>query len=196
MIPMKSLCVFTGSSSGVKRDYAEAARDMGQALAERGIELVYGGGRVGLMGVLADAVLSSGGRAIGVIPESLVAKEVGHKGLSELKVVKTMHERKALMAEIADGFVAMPGGFGTLDEFFEIVTWAQLGLHRKPCGLLDVQGYFDPLLAFVEHSVREGFVRREHGAMISVAPSANELLDLLQAYRPPVVEKWITRSET
>jgi uncharacterized protein (TIGR00730 family) len=193
---MKSLCVFTGSSRGVKREYAQAARDMGQALAERGIDLVYGGGRVGLMGVIADAVLAAGGRAVGVIPESLVAKEVGHQGLSELKVVKSMHERKALMAELADGFVALPGGFGTLDEFFEIVTWAQLGLHRKPCGLLDVQGYFERLLAFVDHSVREGFVKREHGAMISVASSASELLDLLQAYRPPVVEKWIMRSET
>src|SRR5436190_13856837 len=143
------------------------------------------------MGALADEDLSEGAHVIGVMPEALVAKEVAHRSLSELRVVKSMHERKAMMAELSDGFVALPGGWGTLDEFFEIITWAQLGMHRKPCGLLNVQGYFDTLLAFVEHSVDEGFVRREHRSMISVSSSPIALLDLLASYRAPVVEKWI-----
>ena len=193
---MKRLCVFTGSNSGVRPEYAAAARQLGFSLAQRKIALVYGGARVGLMGVLADEALAAGGHVIGVMPEALIAKEVAHRGLSELKVVKSMHERKALMAEISDGFVAMPGGFGTLDELFEILTWAQLGFHRKPCGLLNIHGYFDNLLAFVAHSVAEGFVRKEHAAMLSVAGSASALLDLLASYQPPVVEKWIERAET
>ena len=192
---MKSLCVFTGSNSGTKTEYAQAARDMGRVLAERGMRLIYGGGCVGLMGVLAEELLGAGGEVIGVIPESLVAKEVAHHGVTELKVVKTMHERKALMADLSDGFVAMPGGFGTLDEFFEIVTWAQLGLHRKPCGLFNVHGYFHPLLGFLAHAVQEGFVRREHHAMITVADSAGALLDLMEKHQPPVVEKWIARAQ-
>jgi uncharacterized protein (TIGR00730 family) len=193
---MKKLCVFTGSSSGVRPEYTAAARQLGLALAQQRIALVYGGARVGLMGVLADAALGAGGHVIGVMPEALIAKEVAHRGLSELKVVKSMHERKALMAEISDGFVAMPGGFGTLDELFEILTWAQLGLHRKPCGLLNAHGYFDSLLDFVAHSVAEGFVRKEHAAMLSVASSATALLEMLASYQPPVVEKWIERAET
>ena len=193
---MTKLCVFTGSSSGVRPEYTAAARQLGLALAQQRIALVYGGARVGLMGVLADAALGAGGHVIGVMPEALIAKEVAHRGLSELKVVKSMHERKALMAEISDGFVAMPGGFGTLDELFEILTWAQLGLHRKPCGLLNAHGYFDSLLDFVAHSVAEGFVRKEHAAMLSVASSATALLEMLASYRPPVVEKWIERAET
>jgi len=192
---MKSVCVFTGSNGGARTEYAQAARDMGRVLAERGWRLVYGGGCVGLMGVLAEELLAAGGEVIGVIPESLVAKEVAHHGVTELKVVKTMHERKALMADLSDGFVAMPGGFGTLDEFFEIVTWAQLGLHRKPCGLLNVHGYFDALLGFLAHAVQEGFVRREHHAMIIVADSPKALLDRMEKHQPPSVEKWIARAE-
>ena len=153
---MKTVCVFTGSSTGNRAEYVDAARGFGRALASRGIALVYGGGHVGLMGVIADEVLAGGGRAIGVITEALLAKEVGHKGLTELRVVKTMHERKALMADIAEGFVAMPGGFGTLDEFFEAITWAQLGIHRKPCGLLNTHRYYDRLLDFIDHAVAEG----------------------------------------
>jgi uncharacterized protein (TIGR00730 family) len=193
---VKNLCVFCGSSRGSRAEYVAAAEDLGRTLAERGIGLVFGGGRVGLMGALADATLAAGGQAIGVIPEALIRKEVAHRNLTEMHVVKTMHERKALMAELADGFVALPGGMGTLDEFFEILTWAQLGLHRKPCGMLNVHGYFDRLLAFIEHSVEERFVRREHGEMISVSSSAAALLDLLTTHRPPVVEKWIERAET
>jgi uncharacterized protein (TIGR00730 family) len=146
------------------------------------------------MGVLADAVLASGGQVIGVIPEALVAKEVAHEGLSDLRVVGSMHERKAIMANLSDGFIAMPGGWGTLEEFFEVLTWGQLGLHRKPCGLLNVSGYFDGLLSFVEHSIHEGFVLSEYRAMISVASSPDELIDLLNGYEPPVVEKWLDRA--
>jgi uncharacterized protein (TIGR00730 family) len=192
---MKSVGVFAGSSSGARGEYTAGARELGRALAGRGIALVYGGARVGLMGALADEVLAAGGRAVGVMPESLVAKEVAHKGLTELHVVKTMHERKAMMSDLSDGFVALPGGMGTLDELFEIVTWAQLGLHVKPCGVLNIEGYFDRLLAFIEHSVAERFVRAEHAAMIAVAATAPELLDKMTAYRAPVVQKWIEREQ-
>jgi len=188
------LCVFSGSSTGHQLEYREAAKDLGCALVRRQIDLVYGGARVGLMGFIADAVLAAGGHVIGVIPEALVVKEVAHKDLSDLRVVGSMHQRKAVMMELADGFIALPGGWGTLEEFFEVLTWGQLGLHRKPCGLLNVCGYFDGLLSFVEHSISEGFVRSECRAMISVASSANELIDLLNAYEPPVVEKWIDRA--
>lgn len=158
--------------------------------------LVYGGARVGLMGAVADAVLASSGHVIGVIPEALVAKEVAHDGLPELRVVRSMHERKALISDLADGFVALPGGWGTLDELFEILTWGQMGLHQKPCGVLNAQGYFDGLLSFPGHAMDEGFVRLENGSMIVVAKSATELLDLLGAYEPPMVEKWIDRPAT
>lgn len=193
---MNTVCVFAGSCSGTRGEYRAAARGLGRALIERGLGVVYGGARVGLMGALADEVLSGGGRVVGVIPEALVAKEVAHEGLTELRVVKSMHERKAMMADLSGGFVALPGGMGTLEELFEILTWAQLGLHRKPAGLLNVAGYFDGLLEFLDHSVAERFVRLEHRAMISVAAAPGELLDLLAAYRPPAVEKWIERSET
>ena len=193
---MGNICVFAGSSSGVRPEYRAAAGALGDALARRGLGLVYGGARVGLMGAMADAALDAGGRVIGVMPEALIAKEVAHRRLTELHVVKTMHERKAMMAELSHAFVAMPGGWGTLDEFCEILTWAQLGLHRKPCGLLNAGGYFDKLLAFVEHSVAEGFVRREHGDMIAVAGDAAALLDLLATHQPPVVEKWIEKAHT
>jgi uncharacterized protein (TIGR00730 family) len=148
------------------------------------------------MGALADEALSAGVHVIGVMPEALIAKEIGHQGLSELRVVKSMHERKAMMADLADGFVALPGGWGTVEEFFEVLTWAQLGLHRKPCGLLNIQGYYDRLLSFTEHAVDEGFVRREYHSMISVSGSPGKLLDTMAAYKAPAVEKWIERSET
>ena len=193
---MKRVCVFAGSSSGSRAEYHAAAAGLGRELAARGIELVYGGAQVGLMGVVANAALSQGGHVIGVIPHAIAKKEIAHTGLTELRVVGTMHERKALMADLADGFIALPGGWGTLDEMFEILTWAQLGIHQKPCGLLNVHGYFDRLLSFLEHSMDEGFVRREYQAMLSVSESAGALLDLLSAQRPPKVEKWIDLAST
>jgi len=191
---MKRICVFAGSNAGTRPGYRAAAEELGRALAGRGIGVVYGGARVGLMGALADAALAARGEVIGVIPEALVRKEVAHDGLTELRVVGSMHERKALMADLADGFIALPGGWGTLDELFEVLTWAQLGLHRKPCGLLNVVGYFDGLLAFIHHSIEEGFVRREYRGMIVVAGAAGELLGLMAAYEAPRVEKWIHRA--
>jgi uncharacterized protein (TIGR00730 family) len=191
---MRRVCVFAGSSSGVRLEYGTAAAALGQALAVRKMGLVYGGARVGLMGVLADAALGAGGEVVGVIPRALVGRELAHAGLTTLHVVESMHERKALMADLADAFIALPGGWGTLDELFEILTWAQLGLHRKPCGLLNVQGYFDPLLAFVDHSIEEGFVRRDYRRLIAVADRADALLDSLAAPTPPIIEKWIDRA--
>ena len=193
---MRRVCVFAGSSSGSQAAYRAAAEELGSVLATRNMGLVYGGARVGLMGVVADAVLALGGQATGVIPAALVAKEVAHNGLTDLRVVASMHERKAVMADLADGFVALPGGWGTLEEFFEVLTWSQLGLHRKPCGLLNVHGYFDRLLSFVGHSIEEGFVKREHRSMISVSASPGVLLDTLASYEPPLVEKWIDRAST
>lgn len=193
---MKRICVFAGSNSGGSAGYFAAASDLGRTLATRGLGVVYGGAHVGLMGALADAALAAGGQVTGVMPEALVAKEVAHRGLSELRVVKSMHERKAMMAELADGFVALPGGLGTLEEFFEVLTWAQLGLHGKPCGLLNIQGYFDGLLAFLDHSVAEGFVKAEHRAMIPVAGASDALLDAMAAYQPPAVGKWIGRAQS
>jgi uncharacterized protein (TIGR00730 family) len=193
---VKRICVFAGSSPGREPGYRAAAEDLGHHLAARGLGLVYGGARVGLMGALADTVLASRGHVTGVIPAALVAKEVAHTGLSDLRVVGSMHERKATMADLADGFVALPGGWGTLEEFFEVLTWGQLGLHRKPCGLLNVHGYFDRLLSFIEHSMAEGFVRREYGSMIAVSDSPEALLDMLASYQPPRVEKWIDRAST
>jgi uncharacterized protein (TIGR00730 family) len=172
-----SVCVFCGSSAGSAPEYAGAARALGRALAARGLELVYGAGHVGLMGVLADAVLQAGGRVVGFIPRALAGRELAHQGLSELHVVGTMHERKAAMADRAGAFVALPGGFGTADELFEILTWAQLGIHAKPVGLLNVQGYFDPLLAWVERAVQEGFVRDTHRGMLLVGDDPEALLE-------------------
>jgi uncharacterized protein (TIGR00730 family) len=186
---MARLCVFSGSSAGVHADYRRAAVDLGRALARRGMGLVYGGAHVGLMGAVADAVLAEGGQVTGVIPSSLVAKEVAHTGLSDLRIVSSMHERKALMADLSDGFVALPGGFGTLDELFEILTWAQLGLHGKPCGLLNVR-------EFLRASVDEGFVRPEHAGMLLVADAPGDLLDRMAVYEAPDVRKWIQRQET
>ena len=168
---------------------------MGQELAKRGIELVYGAGNVGLMGILADATLEAGGRVIGVIPESLVAKELAHNRLSDIHIVRTMHERKALMADFADAFIALPGGFGTLDEFCEILTWAQLGFHAKPCGLLNVAGYYDPFLSQIEMSVRTGFLRKEHQDLILVSDNVVNLVSGLLDFHPPQAQKWIDRDQ-
>jgi uncharacterized protein (TIGR00730 family) len=190
---MRRVCVFTGSSPGRRNEYHAAACDLGRELATHGIELVYGGASVGLMGAVADAVLTAGGRVTGVIPEALVAMEVAHAGLSELRVVDSMHARKAAMADLSDGFIALPGGWGTLDELFEVLTWSQLGLHAKPCGLLNVSGYFDPLLAFMEHMVDEGFVRAEYRPALAIAESASALLARMADYRAPAIEKWVAR---
>jgi len=196
-IHLKRLCVFAGSSPGARIEYRAAAEALGRALAQRGIGVVYGGGGVGLMGVLADAALAGGGEVIGVIPHSLVAREVAHGGLADLRVVASMHERKALMADLSDGFVALPGGWGTLEEFFEVLTWAQLGLHSKPCGLLNVGGYFDGLLAFLNHAVDERFVRAENGGLVIVATSVEDMLAQLDRYEPPPsTGKWIDRAST
>jgi len=178
---MNKICLFCGSSQGVRSGYLDLARDFGTALASRGLDLVYGGARTGLMGAAADAALASGGRVIGVIPQSLADMEVAHAGLTELHLVNSMHERKALMADLSDGFAALPGGLGTLDEWFEIWTWAQLGFHHKPIGLLNFEGFFDPLLAFLDHLVAEGFVRPEHRAMAVVEREVGALLGRLMS---------------
>lgn len=190
---MKRVCVFLGSSPGARPDYAEAARALGRELVARGLELVYGGGNVGLMGVLADAVLDAGGHVIGVIPESLVAREVAHTGLPDLRRVCSMHERKAMMADLSDAFVTLPGGIGTFEECFEILTWAQLGMHESPCGLLDVAGYWGAMRAMLQHAVEERFLRPEHVALLHVATTPAALLDALAGARPPHVRKWIGR---
>jgi uncharacterized protein (TIGR00730 family) len=178
---MKSLCVFCGSSPGARPDYAALAERTGATLARRNLTLVYGGGRVGLMGVLADAALAGGARAVGVIPQMLVDREVGHAGLSELHVVRTMSERKLLMGDLADAFLALPGGIGTMDELFEAWTWTQLGLHRKPCALLNLQGYYDPLIAFLDRAVEEGFLQPRYRAALLVGDELEALLDRLSA---------------
>jgi uncharacterized protein (TIGR00730 family) len=175
------ICVFAGSSAGRSSRYRDAAVALADALAARQIELVYGGGCIGLMGVLADAILARGGRVIGVMPRALVEREVGHRGVTELKIVASMHERKATMAELSDAFIVLPGGFGTLDETFEMLTWAQLGLQRQQVGLLNVDGYFDRLLAFLDHAAAQGFVSAPHRAMLHVAADADALLALLAA---------------
>jgi len=190
---MLRICVFTGSSPGARTDYADAARALGRELVDRGHELVYGGSTAGLMGILADEVLGAGGHVIGVMPEALVAKEVAHRGLPDLRVVGTMHERKALMADLSDAFIALPGGFGTLDEFFEALTWSQLGLHAKACGMLNVCGYFDGLLAFLDRAVEERFLPGPHRAMIISGDSPQALLASLATCSPPTVEKWMDR---
>jgi uncharacterized protein (TIGR00730 family) len=189
------ICVFCGSSPGADPAYSDAASQLGQFLARWGIELVFGGGHVGLMGVLADAVLEGGGRAIGVIPEALMARELGHRSLTELRVVKSMHERKAMMAELSDGFIALPGGFGTFEEFLEVVTWVQLGLHAKPCGLLNVRGYYDPLLELIGRGVREHFIREQHRDMVVAESDPERLIERMATWKPPQVAKWIGREE-
>ena len=181
---MRSVCVFCGASSGHDPAYALAARRFGEVLARHGIELVWGAGNVGLMGVVADAVLSHGGRAVGVIPDFMVERELAHTAASEILIVDSMHARKAAMAERADAFVALPGGFGTLDELFEILTWAQLHIHRKPIGLLNVQGFFDPLLAMVQHMSTAGFITARHLALLQMNALPEELLDAMRRYQP------------
>lgn len=193
---MNRICVYCGSSTGHDPSHAQAARRLADRMAARALGLVYGGASVGLMGIVADQVIECGGEAIGVIPASLMDREIGHDGLTQLHVVDSMHERKALMAELADGFIALPGGLGTLEETFEILTWAQLGLHHKPVGLLDSGGYFQHLSAFLDHAVAEGFVRPEHRRMILVDDDPDRLLDRMAHHRPPAVAKWIDATET
>ncbi len=189
---MRRICVFCGSNVGGRPEYADAARRFGELLAGRGLGLVYGGGNVGLMGVVADAALGACGEVIGVIPEALKARELAHAGLTALHVVASMHERKARMADLADGFAALPGGYGTLDELFEILTWAQLGIHARPVGLLNTAGFFDPLLAALDVMVRERFVKPKHRERLRVADTPEQLLDLLLHAPPPApVEKWL-----
>jgi hypothetical protein len=195
---MKRICVFCGSNIGSRPIYRERAQRLGEALAQRGLGLVYGGGRVGLMGALADAALAAGGEVIGVIPHMLSAKEIAHGGLTQMHLVSTMHERKALMADLADAFIALPGGYGTLDELCEILTWAQLGLHQKPCALYNIEGYYDPLLTLLDHAAAEKFLRPEHRALVLVEYDLPRLLDRLHQWRPPAQEpilKWIERED-
>ncbi|RVU15068.1 TIGR00730 family Rossman fold protein [Methylobacterium oryzihabitans] len=189
------LCVFCGSNDGVAPLYREGARALGRHLAGNGIDLVYGGGKVGLMGAVADAVLAAGGRAIGVMPRPLVEKEIAHHGLTELRVVGSMHERKALMADLADGFVALPGGLGTFEELFEVWTWGQLGYHPKPMAVLNLGGFYDPLLGFLDHVVDQGFVREAHRGMLIVARDPDELLAGIRGYTPPTLTKWVKSGE-
>lgn len=196
MIKMTSLCVYCGSSSGRIDAYAVAARALARAMTERGIRLIYGGAGVGIMGVVADEVLRLGGKAVGVIPESLMRKEIAHAGLTELHVTASMHARKTLMAELADGFVALPGGLGTLEELFEVWTWAQLGFHHKPCGLLNVAGYYDALIGFLDHAAGEQFVRPDQRNMLVVESNPIALLDRFTTYTPPAMTKWVGRGET
>lgn len=195
MQPFRRVCVFCGSSPGAHPAYREAAEAVGRLLVARGLGLVYGGGNVGLMGVIADAVLAGGGEAIGVIPRHLEAREVAHRGLTELRVVGSMHERKALMADLSDAFLALPGGLGTLEELFEVATWRMLGIHDKPLGLLNVRGYYDDLARLIEHAVNERFVRPEHRALLTIGTDPAALLDALQSAPPVTVEKWLDRSE-
>jgi uncharacterized protein (TIGR00730 family) len=193
---MDRVCVFCGSSKGSRAIYAQSGRALGTLLASKGIGLVYGGGNVGLMGIVADAVMESGGQVIGVIPEALVQRELAHRAVTELIVVRSMHERKAKMAELSDAFIAMPGGYGTFEEFCEIITWAQLGLHRKPCAILNVEGYYDPLLALFDRAVAEGFVHPSNRQLVLQGTEPNGLLNLLAAYKPPRTEKWINPDDS
>jgi uncharacterized protein (TIGR00730 family) len=193
---MSRICIFCGSSSGNRAAYSEAARAMGRALLSQEIGLVYGGGCVGLMGVIADTVLQGGGEVIGVIPDALVERELAHGAVTELIVVRSMHDRKAKMAELSDAFIAMPGGYGTFEEFCEIITWAQLGLHCKPCAILNVEGYYDPLLALFDRAVEEGFLRSENRSLVVEHSDPDRLLDMLAHYAPLYTEKWIDRDES
>ena len=192
---MKSVCVYCGSSIGAQPFYAQAAQAFGRALVESGCSLVYGGGRVGLMGVIADEVLAAGGRVVGVIPELLVDKEVGHRGLTELHVVPDMHQRKKMMADLSDAFVAMPGGAGTLEELFEVFTWAQLGYHQKPVAMLNIDGFYDPLVALLRHTVDEGFMQQKYFDILQIDADPDSLIGKLQRYHPPVADKWAQNRE-
>ncbi len=187
--------MFCGSSEGARPAYAEVASELGTEVAERGIRLVYGGGKVGLMGAVADAALSAGGEVVGVIPKALLQKEIGHEGLTDLRVVGSMHERKTAMAELSDGFVALPGGYGTLEEFMEVLSWAQLSYHEKPCALLDVEGFFGPLLDLFDRAVKEGFVHPDHRSLVLAGEDPEGLLDAMERYSPPKTKKWVSREE-
>lgn len=193
---LKRICVFCGSNPGNDPAYLEAAQTLGAAIVTRGYELVYGGAEVGLMGAVADAALEAGGRVVGVMPKALVDKEIGHKNLSEQHIVSSMHERKALMADLSDGFIALPGGVGTLEEIFEIWTWAQLGHHDKPLAFMNVLGFYDPLCAFLDHQSSEGFVRKGHRDMAIFSKNAEEILQAFETYDPPELQKWVERAET
>ena len=194
---MRKICVFCGSSPGARPEYTQATEELAALLVAENIGVVYGGGRVGLMGKLADAVLAHGGEITGVIPSALMEKEIGHREVQDMRVVDSMHERKALMAELADAFVALPGGIGTLEELFEVFTWSQLGLHDKPCGLLNVEGYYHGLAVFLDHAVGERFLRQEHRSTLMEESQSTALLERLKAYEPDGVEpKWIDRDET
>lgn len=196
MARIKSLCIYCGSSPGRLDTYSEAADSLAEAMVSRNIRLVYGGASIGIMGRVADRVLELGGQAIGVIPKALAHKEVAHHGLTELYVTHSMHERKMLMAELADGFIALPGGIGTLEELFEIWTWAQLGFHHKPCGLLNVAGYYDALIQFLDHVLAEQFVKHHHHALLLVESSPDTLLECFLNYQSPAVTHWLGKDET
>lgn len=190
---MKNVCVFCGSNAGKRETYVAAARQLGQAMARINLGLVYGGARVGVMGAIADSVLEAGGKVVGVMPDFLVEKEVAHEGLTAMHVVDSMNDRKQLMGELSDGFIALPGGFGTLDEFFEVVTWTQLNMHTKPCGLLDVEGYYRKLADFLDHAAAEQFIHITHRSMILVDDDPDALLAKLASFQAPVVKKWLER---
>jgi uncharacterized protein (TIGR00730 family) len=193
---LSSVCVFCGSNAGANPAYLKAAEVVGRGLAQRGVQVVYGGATVGMMGALADATRGAGGEVIGVIPQSIFDREIGHTGLDDLRVVGSMHERKALMADLSDAFIALPGGIGTLEELFEVYTWAQLGIHTKPLGLLDVAGYFQPLVAFLDHAVQERFLRPEMRTLLAVSDDLDDLLAALEASEPVTVQKWIELDQT
>lgn len=195
MTEIKQICVYCGSSPGATPQYQQAAKILGQTLATRKIDLVYGGADIGLMGAVANAVLTHGGKVTGVIPKALYRKEVAHQGLSNLEVVADMHERKARMAELADGFVTLPGGLGTLEELFEMLTWSQLGFHEKPIGLLNIENYYTSLLEFIQHSVNQGFVKPIHQQLFTVSDSPETLIDSMNAYRSPIIDKWTEKAE-
>lgn len=190
-----SVCVYCGSSSGADPSFGHAAEELGHLIADRGLRLIYGGGHVGLMGRLADSVLARGGEAHGVITRALQDKEVAHAGLTELDVVDTMHERKARMSDLADGFLMLPGGFGTLDEYFEALTWTQLGVHSKPCAILDVDGYFEPLIDFIRHATTKRFVRSEHRDMVIAGTDPGAVLDAMASWQRPTADKWLDRTD-
>jgi uncharacterized protein (TIGR00730 family) len=193
---LSSICVFCGSNAGTDPAYLEAAEAVGRALAQRGVRVVYGGGKVGMMGAVADAARGAGGEVVGVIPQAIFDLEIGHTGLDDLRVVGSMHERKALMAELSDAFIALPGGIGTLEELFEVYTWAQLGIHAKPLGLLDVVGYYQPLVAFLDHAVQERFLRPETRTLLAVSDDLDDLIAAFETWEPVSLHKWIDLDQT
>jgi hypothetical protein len=193
---LSSICVFCGSNGGAQPAYLEAAGAVGRGLAQRGVRVVYGGGKVGMMGAVADAARAAGGEVVGIIPQAIFDLEIGHTGIDELRVVGSMHERKALMAELSDAFIALPGGIGTLEELFEVYTWAQLGIHSKPLGLIDVAGYYQPLVAFLDHAVQERFLRPETRTLLAVSEGLDDLLAQLETWEPVTVHKWIDLDQT